>query len=836
MTFQKLRVVLPTQILFLSLLSPVVGFAKNSDKEYKIKNTFHSDFRKTPKVIFDFQSSLSFAPQGKGKELVESYLKQSQSFFEIDRKDLKLDVVKKSITGSHYEYSQYYKGYPVLNGAITVSVDKSETSLQKVFNNTYPTSQEVSGLIQRHISQSRAYDLVWNDLEVRGKIIEKPSTKKVFLATREGLRLVYQVWLAVESPFGYWEYLVDVTTGEILAKSDRRITRRKVQFFNLNTSGAILDREKMFKKFFARSKKANSFTDSRKQGTGLVFDPDPRTTLGTDQISDDSSASEFETAYFSRPLLGLSFDGQKYHLKGPWVQIADFESPEVAPSTSETGEWSAKRGNNAFNDVMTYYHIDKNQRYMQSLGFTGSKGIQEVSIEIDSNGLNGSDNSHYIPSSNRIAFGHGCVDDNEDADVILHEYGHAINYSINRNWNGGDTGAMGEGFGDYWAGSYSISIRGGMDYKKEDVFQWDGGSCWPGRKMNRMSAMYDHGKTYRAHESIGGGIQSDELWSTPLFQALLTLLEMGEPRENVDRIILEAQFGLGSGLKMRDMADAIIQTARQMHPNGPYAQVFTEKFLHHKIIELPAANIGLSGINIKDSGNDGGVDPGEEVTMSVNLTNKGNHAAVNIKGVLSSLSDGAEVISGQSTYGDLTAGQAGGAQTVYRWKTNGDLQCGEEAKFALSLSYEGGASSSQKIPLSFILGKAQIAKASQASSLEIPDNQPDGLESKLMVNSAGRVSDIKVSLNIEHSYIGDLNIELIAPSGKKVILHKRSGGSQNNIEGTYPLSLSPAEDLKKLTGENVSGEWTLKVGDNAPRDTGRLLSWGLEIVTGYVCQ
>ena len=105
----------------------------------------------------------------------------------------------------------------------------------------------------------------------------------------------------------------------------------------------------------------------------------------------------------------------------------------MAPSTSANGQWDAKRGNVAFNDVMTYYHIDKNQRYMQSLGFKGNKGIQEVSIEVDANGVNGTDNSHFIPSSNRMAFGHGCVDDNEDADVILHEYGHAINFSINSN-------------------------------------------------------------------------------------------------------------------------------------------------------------------------------------------------------------------------------------------------------------------------------------------------------------------------------------------------------------------------------------------------------------------
>ena len=92
---------------------------------------------------------------------------------------------------------------------------------------------------------------------------------------------------------------------------------------------------------------------------------------------------------------------------------------------------------------------------MQSLGFTT---IQNGSIRVDPHGLSGADNSHYIGSlANYIAFGEGGVDDAEDADVIWHEYGHAIIHSQVTNWNGGETGAMGEGFGDYFAASYSCS-------------------------------------------------------------------------------------------------------------------------------------------------------------------------------------------------------------------------------------------------------------------------------------------------------------------------------------------------------------------------------------------
>ena len=206
----------------------------------------------------------------------------------------------------------------------------------------------------------------------------------------------------------------------------------------------------------------------------MVFDPDPRTTLNNNTLQDTSPAGSFTDAYFTRDLLDIKFNGGLYRLNGPWVDILNWESPNTPPSTTTDGNWTATRGNNAFNDAMTYFHLDQNQRYMQSLGFTGATGIQEGPIGADTDGLSGADNSDYIPGTNRLAFGHGCVDDNEDADVILHEYGHAIQHGINASWFGGDTGAMGEGFGDYWAGSYSYSTANGRLFNPNWIFTWDG--------------------------------------------------------------------------------------------------------------------------------------------------------------------------------------------------------------------------------------------------------------------------------------------------------------------------------------------------------------------------
>ncbi len=73
-------------------------------------------------------------------------------------------------------------------------------------------------------------------------------------------------------------------------------------------------------------------------------------------------------------------------------------------------------------------------------------------------------------------------------------------------------------------------------------------------------------------------------------------------------------------------------------------------------------------------------------------------------------------------------------------------------------------------------------------------------------------------MNIIHTYIGDLQVELIAPNGQVAVLHDNTGSGTDNINKTYTVNTSGIES---------QGTWKLKAVDSARRDTGYIDSWTL---------
>jgi subtilisin family serine protease len=86
--------------------------------------------------------------------------------------------------------------------------------------------------------------------------------------------------------------------------------------------------------------------------------------------------------------------------------------------------------------------------------------------------------------------------------------------------------------------------------------------------------------------------------------------------------------------------------------------------------------------------------------------------------------------------------------------------------------------------------------------------------------SGNAPSALAVEVHIVHTYIGDLQVQLIAPDGTAYTLKSYgTGGSADNIDTTYSVNAS---------AETANGAWKLRVSDNARMDTGRIDAWALQ--------
>jgi subtilisin-like proprotein convertase family protein len=111
--------------------------------------------------------------------------------------------------------------------------------------------------------------------------------------------------------------------------------------------------------------------------------------------------------------------------------------------------------------------------------------------------------------------------------------------------------------------------------------------------------------------------------------------------------------------------------------------------------------------------------------------------------------------------------------------------------------------------------------------LEIPDDDPTGIEDAVTVDARGPIEDLRVSVEITHPWVGDLVVALLAPDGTRVVLHDRTGASTDDIRRAFDPAGTPA--LAVLLGHEAHGEWALEVRDEAALDTGRLDAWAIAL-------
>jgi hypothetical protein len=180
-----------------------------------------------------------------------------------------------------------------------------------------------------------------------------------------------------------------------------------------------------------------------------VFYPNPVQQLGIETLTDNKDADFAALAPAYRQVVLTNLDGSGT-LTGRYVVV---KSATGTPARSDGGAFPVwHRDADQFEQVMGYYWVTTAQQYLQSLGFGSTlRPVNQRQIELRINQFGG-DNSFFREDKANITLGKGGVDDAEDAEVIVHEYGHSVQdgqvpgFGVNL-----ESGAIGEAFSDYLA-------------------------------------------------------------------------------------------------------------------------------------------------------------------------------------------------------------------------------------------------------------------------------------------------------------------------------------------------------------------------------------------------
>ena len=481
----------------------------------------------------------------------------------------KLSFVFKSSAGETLRFQQLMNDVPVYHSEIVVNfnpskevaftTDSYDSTIENVTTTPALSKQAALDASKESLKFSCEYTVAENNLYV---------TK-----INDQTKLVYRVVTNPQSGNGSWVVLVDAQNGIILSTYDE----------------AIYDHKKT-----EVSKKPNPTVSMAPlafvTGTAMIYLTDPlsfaRVTYGAAGYTDgnDANTTQLANARTAVTLPEIDLTGTTYKLKSSYVEITDFEAPTTGLFTQATSAFNFTRDNNAFEATNVFYHLDKSLRYInETLGITCRPSLNGGVLRFDPSGLSGADNSHYIPSSDSLAFGEGCVDDAEDADVIWHEFAHGIH-----DWmtNGSAAGTIGEGIGDYWAVSYSRSFTNQWtpaDDQYQWVFSWDGhNTCWDGRRV-------DTAKVYPT--DLDGEVHDDG----EIFVAALMQIYDVVGRTKMDKAVVNGLALTNSSSTQQVAARAVRTTAINLNYPCADIQVFTQKFTERGYV-MPALALTMAAI------------------------------------------------------------------------------------------------------------------------------------------------------------------------------------------------------------------------------------------------
>jgi Zn-dependent metalloprotease len=418
------------------------------------------------------------------------------------KEGLRLLTVRDSLTATHTWYEQTYDGKPVLGAYYVEHVDKA-TGVKTVDDGRIAVG---------------AVDVTPAVTAEDAKTKSAGAPEGANLKVLPGTGLVYEV-------------ISDNGKG-----SERTLVHAE--------SGAVVKSESLVK---------------HADGTGKVFSPNPVVSQQNENLKDSNDADSAVPAAAYKSVTLSNLDGSGY-LKGNYAQVTGAKSKLAY---NKNNQFNYTRANDFFEQVNAYWGVTEAQKYIQSLGFNN---INNEAQKLTTLGLT-DDNSFYDPNKDQITFGTGGVDDAEDLEVVWHELGHAIQDAQVPGFGDpqGESGAIGEGFGDWWA--LIMASRDSQDTAKTPyacIMDWDSTSYTT--ETPHCIRRTDTELTYADRQ---GEVHFDgQIWSRALFDIYKKF-----GREKSAKIVLESQFTYSPTTTFAAAAAKTVAAAKKLYGDADAAAV-----------------------------------------------------------------------------------------------------------------------------------------------------------------------------------------------------------------------------------------------------------------------
>jgi hypothetical protein len=473
----------------------------------------------TPKELWGFQTPRQ---RGTARGIAHAVLNANADTLGIDGLVLTAWRHIPSLGADHVILSQRLAGKPIHRAYVTVHLDK-QGRVFLIKNRAIPPAFLPRAKRTFTLTSEQAITIARRSVRARGATMRVFPTLACWFPRGKHIVPAYRVRIHRKTAKNRSEWIVFVhaDTGSVLSKYD-----------NLSAASA----------------------------RAHLFDPNPLARVPEARLRRGGTKRRAgvppDDAYETVTLTGLPASGR---LDGPRVSTR-----LTKDRVHIRGVFDLPSSSPHFEEVMAYYHVDAAMRYIEELGYAGrlrifNKDRGNLPIRVNARGTR-EDNSWYSPGDRTLTFGFGGVDDAEDGETIVHEFGHALQDAICPDFGQSpQAAAVGEGFGDYLAASI-FEAKKNKEFRTL-VMSWDAfeiSEDTPPRLRTVVEKLtfesFDH--SAGADEHLNGLIWSATLWD---------VRACFERSRDADRVIVESHFQLDGFTTLARGARAILDADRNLH-------------------------------------------------------------------------------------------------------------------------------------------------------------------------------------------------------------------------------------------------------------------------------